>query len=134
MTDSNHDLVRTFFRALGAGTLSDDLFTSDMTVWTVSSGSADMGRFLGGARLLASIFNGTLVYTINSLTAEDDRVAVEAQSHGTLINGEPYHNTHMYLLRIRDGRIAAISEFMNQTLIKDKVVPLMQQVMTKRQS
>lgn len=129
MNTAGHEMVMRFFAALGPGALSDDLFTADMTVWTVSGGAADKARFLGGARLLASLFNGTLVYTVDSVTAQDDRIAVEGQSRGTLANGESYHNTHMYLFRIRDGRIAGLSEYMNQSLIKEKIVPLMQAAM-----
>jgi ketosteroid isomerase-like protein len=131
LNTAGHQIVMRFFEGLGAGMLSDDLFTADMTVWTVSSGAADKARFLAGARLLASLFNGTLAYTVDSLTAQDDRIAVEAQSRGTLANGESYHNTHMYLFSIRDGRIAALSEYMNQTLIKERIVPLIQAAMSR---
>jgi uncharacterized protein len=132
MTQANHLLVRGFFAALGKGQFPDDLLTPDMTLWTVTSGISDKARFQGGVLMLAAIFGGTLVYSIDTLTAEEDRVAAEVQSRGTLINGEPYHNTHVFTFRIREGRIAAVAEYMNQSIVREKIVPLLQATMTKR--
>ncbi len=108
---TNHQLARVFFEALSKGEIPDALLTSDMTAWTTSSGAwSDKARFQYGIKLLASIFDGGLAYTVDSLTAEDDRVAAEVQSHGTLINGEDYHGRYVFMLRIRDGRIASVAE------------------------
>ena len=84
--------------------------------------------------MLASIFGGTLTYHIDSLTAEEDRVVADAHSSGTLVNGEPFSNTHMFMFRIRDGRIAFMAEYMNQFIVRDKIVPLLQAAMTKASS
>jgi len=131
MTQSNHQLVRDFFTAIASGNLPDDLLTPDMTFWTVNSGTADKARFQGAMKLLASIFSGTLTYDIKSLTAEEDRVVAEVQSHGTLANGEAFNNAHMFLFRIRDGRVASGVEFMNQFVVRDTIAPLMQAAMAK---
>lgn len=134
MTRENHELVRKFFAALGKGQLPDDLLTPDMTMWTLTSGSSDKARFQGGVQMLAGIFGGTLVYTIDALTAEEDRVAAEVRSHGTLVSGEPFHNNHVFTFRIRDGRIAAVSEYMNQTVVREKIMPLLQSALARRQT
>ncbi len=126
MTQRNLQLVREFFNAISKGELPDDLVTPDMTAWTVSSGASDKQRFQGGIKLLASIFAGSLSYTIDVSTCEDDRVVAETRSHGTLTNGEDFNNTHVFLFRIRDGRIASVAEYMNQNVVRDQLVPLMQ--------
>jgi ketosteroid isomerase-like protein len=102
--------VRDFFAAIERGDLPDHLLTPDMSVWTVSSGAADKTRFQSAVKLLASIFDGTLVYTIDAVTAEEDRVAAEIRSHGTLIGGELCQNTHLFVSYPRrahrlDGRV-----------------------------
>ena len=129
MTQSNHQLVRDFFAVLPTGNLPDELLTPDMTAWTTTSGASDKARFQGGVKLLASIFSGSLRYSIDSLTAEEDRVAAEVQSRGTLVNGEDFHNTHVFMFRIRDGRIASVAEHMNAFIVREKLVPLLQAAM-----
>jgi len=132
MARSNQQLVEDFFKAVAAGHVTDDLITPDMTFWSVNSGMSDKPRFLGGIKVLASIFNaGTLAYFVESLTAEEDRLIAEISSQGTLINGEALNNTHVFLFWLRDGRIAAAKEYMNQFVVRDKIVPLMQAAMTK---
>ncbi len=131
MTPVSHQLVRDFFTAIASGDVPDDLLTQDMSLWTVNGGTSDKARFQGAMKMLASIFRGTLRYEIDALTAEDDRVAAEVQSHGTLPDGEPFHNTHLFMFRIRDGRIAAVAEFMNQFIVREKIAPLMLAAMRK---
>lgn len=131
MTSTNHQLVRAFFTAISSGNVADELLTADMTFWSVNAGVSDKARFQGAMKILAAIFSGKLVYSIESLTAEDDRVVAEVKSHGTLPDGEPFNNVHMFLFRIRDGRVASVAEFMNQFTVRDKIIPLMQAMMPK---
>ena len=131
MTSPNHQLVHDFFTALSSGNLPDELLTPDMTAWTATSGSTDKVKFQGGVKMLGLIFGGSLHYSIDALTAEDDRVAAEVQSRGTLINGEDFHNVHVFMFRIRDHRIASVAEHMNQFIVREKIVPLMLDAMAK---
>jgi hypothetical protein len=131
MTHANHELALNFFAALSSGNLPDELFTPDMTVWTTTSGTSAKARYQAGIKLLASIFPGGISYTVDSLTAEDDRVAAEIQGRGTLINGEVYHNTYAYFLRIRDGRIAAVAEHFNPDPTRQQIGPLLRAAMSK---
>jgi ketosteroid isomerase-like protein len=72
-----------------------------------------------------------LVFTINALTAEEDRVVAEAVSHCTLVNGESYGNTYVFVFRIRDGKIASVAEHYNAITARDKLVPLMAEAAAK---
>ena len=127
---THQQLVRDFFIAIAVGELPEDLLTSDMTFWSVNSGTSDKERFHGGVKALSSIFGGTLTYVIDSFTAEEDRVVAEIRSHGTLPDGE-FHNTHLFMFRIRDGRIAEAIEYMNQLVVRERIIPLMQALMEK---
>ncbi|MFT3928792.1 MAG: nuclear transport factor 2 family protein [Spongiibacteraceae bacterium] len=133
VTQANHQLVRDFFLAIAKGEVPDHLVTDDMTFWSVNSGTADKARFQGAMKILSSIFAGTLVYDIESLTAEEDRVVAEIKSHGTLA-GEPFNNTHVFLFRVRDGRIANAMEYMNQFVVREKIIPQMQAAMSRAQT
>ncbi len=134
MSQTNHQLARRFFEALSNGEIPDALLTPDMTAWTTSSGAwSDKARFQYGIKLLASIFNGGLAYTIDSLTAEADRVAAEVQSRGTLLNGEDYHGRYVFMLRVRDGRIASVAEHNDPVPVREKLGPLLKAALQKAQ-
>jgi ketosteroid isomerase-like protein len=131
MSRTNHQLVQDFFTAIAKGELPDNLVTVDMTFWSVNSGSSDRARFHGGVKILASIFGGTLTYIVDSLTAEEARVVAQVRSEGTLNTGEAFQNNHVFIFRLRDGLIASVAEFMNQFVVREKIVPLMQAAMAK---
>lgn len=133
MTQQHHQLVRDFFLAIAKGEVPDTLVTPDMTFWSINSGTTDKARFCGAMKILSAIFSGSLVYNIESLTAEEDRVVAEINSHGTLA-GEPFNNAHIFLFRIRDGRIAAAKEFMNQFTVREKIAPAMQAMLAQQSS
>ncbi|RJF90603.1 nuclear transport factor 2 family protein [Sphingomonas cavernae] len=131
MTQTNHQIVRDFFSAISRGETPDDLFTPDMTGWTASSGTSEKARFLGGIRLLASIFSEPFQYSVKSLTAEEDRVVAEVHGAGTLVSGEAYENDYAFVFRIRDGQIASIAEHTNVALVREKLYPLLAAAMAK---
>ncbi len=54
-----------------------------------------------------------LEITTGAITAEDDRVAVEAESKATLVNGRTYHNRYHFLFVVRDGSIVAVKEYLD---------------------
>lgn len=66
-------------------------------------------RLAGNLKLLP---NGIDI-TVGAVTAEDDRVAVEAESVGTLVNGRRYHNRYHFLFVLRDGRIRLVKEYLD---------------------
>src|SRR5271165_1211963 len=126
MSRSNHQLVRDFFAALSRGDLRDDLFTDDVAMWTNTAGTSEKARYQGGVKILQSLFEGGLNYSVDSLTAEDDRVAAEVQARGKLKSGEDYRNTYVFMFRIRNGRIASVAEHCNSIVVREKIMPLLQ--------
>jgi ketosteroid isomerase-like protein len=58
---------------------------------------------------------GPVTLTVEGVTAEGDRVAVEAQAHAALKNGRIYRNTYHFLFIFRDGKICQAKEY-NDTL------------------
>ena len=70
-------------------------------------------------------------YTIDSLTAEEDRVAAEIRSNGTFADGDTYENIYVFILRIRDGRIASVAEHFNPDPVLKKILPRLRAAMAK---
>ncbi|TAL02979.1 MAG: ketosteroid isomerase [Rhodospirillaceae bacterium] len=133
MAHPNHQIARKFFAAFFTGTIPDDLLTPDMHAWT-TLGPMDKTAYLGGLKAVIALFNGgraTFTYTIDAVTAEDDRVVVEIHSNGAFTDGEPYENTYIFVLRIRDGRVASIAEHFNPIPFMKQMLPRMQPEMAK---
>lgn len=127
MTHPNHALAERFFAALSAGDLSDDLLTPDMQAWTVSSGQwTDKARYQGGVRLLQSMFPARYTFTVDSLISEDDRVAAEVHAEGLFEDGVRFANTYVFILTIRDGRIAKVAEHFNTLPVREVLGPRIQ--------
>lgn len=131
MSNPSHALVRKFFAALSSGNVPDELLAPDMTAWTTTSGAADRARYQGGIKMLSSITSGGLAYTVDSITAEDDRAAAEVHSEGKLVNGETFKNVYVFVFRIRDGRIASVAEHFNPQPVEQKIIPLFKAMMAK---
>jgi len=47
------------------------------------------------------------------LIAEGDKVAAEVQSSGDLQNGRQYRQQYHFVLEFRDGKIAAVREYLD---------------------
>lgn len=60
-----------------------------------------------------SIFVGGVETTFGEITAEGDRVAVEAQTRGVLPDGRVYTNMYHYLFTFRDGKVFRVKEYLD---------------------
>src|SRR3546814_1814187 len=72
---------------------------------------AALAGLLDGARALYR--EGALHITPTSMTAENDRVAVEATSFATMEDGRIYANSYHFLVTVRDGKVATVREYMD---------------------
>jgi uncharacterized protein len=131
MKEQNYQLARAYFTAVSNGELPDSLLTDDMTGWITTGGAMDKAKYQGLVKILAAMCDGPLSFTIQSLTADEDRVVAEATSEGRLVNGETYSNTYVFVFRIRDGKIASVAEHYNALIAREKLVPLMGQVQAR---
>ena len=71
---------------------------------------AQFGELMGG---LGAKIDGGLRLTPLGITAEGDRVAVEAESYGKMKNGKTYQNQYHFLFQVRDGKIQAVKEYLD---------------------
>ena len=83
---------------------------AESTIWRVMA-KGPMGGTKTKAELLKILtqttarFEEPVKFTVTGITAEGDRVAIEAQGHAELTNGKVYRNTYHYLFVFRDGKI-----------------------------
>ena len=124
MSHPNYALAEAYLAAVTAGDLPDSLLTDDMTAWLTTQGPISKAAYQGAIRLLARMCQSPIRFTVDAITAQDDRVVIEAHSQATLIDGQEYANTYVFSLRVRDGRIAWIAEHFNPLIAQEKLYPL----------
>ncbi|MEH6592635.1 MAG: nuclear transport factor 2 family protein [Halioglobus sp.] len=88
--------------------------TMGSTLISGSRGKEEIRQFAGG---LLEAFPSGLEFTILNMTAEEDRVAVEATSEGLHVSGQPYKNHYHFLLTWKEGRLLEMKEYMDTELV-----------------
>jgi ketosteroid isomerase-like protein len=117
--EENKRITRELFAALerADSVAVGKLYADDFTLWSPGtlpfSGTHTKAEALRAMDMILSLFPEGLRFTITDMTAEGDRVAVEAESVGRHVSGKPYHNQYHFLLIIRDGQIRALKEYMD---------------------
>jgi ketosteroid isomerase-like protein len=123
--ERNKQLTLAFFDAMQRGdaqaiadTYADEgrVVTMGNTLISGSRGKEEIRRFAGG---VLEAFPGGLSFTILNLTAEENRVAVEATSEGLHVSGRPYRNHYHFLLTWKDDQLLELKEYMDTELVTD---------------
>lgn len=82
-------------------------------LWEGPEKIAELGRRIGR---VVDKFNAM---DIKHVTAEDDRVAVEAEGFIVVKGGAIYNNSYHFLFIIRDGKIQEIKEYLDTVLVNE---------------
>ena len=121
--DDNKATVLEFLGHMVRSELDDlvAMVTPDFHMWVAgdlrSSGSfhgPDAEAHLRGTGGGSSdLFKSSVRLDIGEVTAEADRVCVEAATFGELTAGGFYQNTFHFFFRVRDGKVAEMKEYMD---------------------
>jgi uncharacterized protein len=101
-------------------TLSDDA-----TFWiagkpqvNVPSGELNRSQITQVFQAMLGRLKNGLKMSVNSVIAESDRVALEVVSYGELISGAIYDQQYHVLMRINEGKIVSIREYLDTQHVK----------------
>ena len=120
--EENKHLAVQFIDRLTAGDIAGalELMTDDATWWIAgkpdqlpASGLYDKKRIARLLNNMVSQLPNGLKITVKGLIAEGDKVAVEAESYGELLNGRVYNQQYHFLFTVRDGRIETVKEYLD---------------------
>ncbi len=121
----NKQLVHEFFAAMNAGDVpaivaayADDGYLETMGR-TLISGKFTRAQIQGAAGQIYQVFPQGIEFTIDALTAEGERVAVEAHSRGRHVSGRIYTNEYHFLFVFRDGKLAVLKEYMDSERVTE---------------
>lgn len=116
---ANKALARRFIDAISRADVDAIVaaYAPDGTCWTSGtmsiSGTFGVDQVAAASRGVLTVFPEGLRFTIHALTAEGERVAIEAESHGRHVSGKLYNNKYHFVLRAHGGKIVEWREYMD---------------------
>lgn len=123
--EENKRIIREFMEATSAGDVERIVaaYAEDGILQTMGrtliSGTYTRDQVAAAAGRIFQIFPEGITFTIHGMTAEDNRVAVEAESFGRHVSGKIYNNRYHFLAELRDGKITRWTEYCDTELITD---------------
>ena|SRR5713101_1861939 len=130
MSEANKQLVLSFFENFSGGRAEAFLAQmADTATWWVAgkpdslplASTKTMARFAEMIKGIEAMFPEGLRLIPKALTAEGDRVAVEAESYGETVDGKAYNNLY-HFLEVCDGKIHAVKEYTDCLHAKEVVL------------
>ncbi len=96
----------------------DSVFSKDAVVWVAGSmpgisGTHDSSFVVQAGKNTRNFFPDGLSLTAKAMTAEGDRVAIEAESLGKHNNGKTYNNHFHILMEFKDDKVITWKEYMD---------------------
>jgi hypothetical protein len=117
--EQNKQIVTDFLKSFSAGDFEAalEVIAEDGTWWVAGSmpisgirTKAEFAELLGG---VGDMLEGPIVIDPYAMTAEGDRVAVEATSKGEHVNGKSYRNEYHFLFVLKNGKIREVKEYLD---------------------
>ncbi len=124
--EANKAAARRFISNLTRDVIEEEMLAEDFTYWTIPTGIIPREVIVAPGAKMGKLFDGPMTITETGITAEGDRVAMEAKSDGKLISGNRYSNIYHFLFVFApDGRIREVKEHMNTAHFTETLGPLM---------
>jgi ketosteroid isomerase-like protein len=124
-TADNKQVVIDFYEAGARGDMDAcfALIADDIT-WRNIGSTKFSGTFNGKQALMEDLLGplfgqlkAGIASTIDGLVAEDDMVVALTRGQAETHDGAPYNNTYCQIIRIADGKIAEVTEYMDTALV-----------------
>lgn len=121
----NKQVILDFYEAGAQGDMDRcfALLADDIT-WTNIGTTRFSGTYVGkqaiAEDLLGPLFGNLkagIASKIERLTAEGDIVVAQTSGTAETLDGKPYNNTYCQVIKVSDGKIAAVKEYMDTALI-----------------
>jgi uncharacterized protein len=126
---SNKQIIQQAFDGLGRGdpTSFIDAMADDFT-WIIEGQSKLSRRYEGKSavqnELVPALFaNFATDYRnfADEIIGEDDRVVVLARGEVKTVRGEDYNNSYCFVIRMRDGKMVELREYMDTALAENRL-------------
>ena len=103
---------------------------SDDFVWRIMGSTAWSGEYVGKAdvreRLLKPLYDQFVAPTRivpQRILADEDHVIVQCEGEATTRSGKRYANSYCFLIRVADGQLKELTEYMDTALVERVLEP-----------
>ncbi|HEX7854634.1 MAG TPA: nuclear transport factor 2 family protein [Sphingobium sp.] len=118
--EDNTLLAVAIARNVALGLLERSQFTDDAIWWMQGRGELPIDAFAEKVlAFTATQLTGEGRMDIHGITAEEDRVAVEAECFVPLKSGSIYNSTYHFLMKFRDGKAFLVKEYFDTLCARD---------------
>ena len=130
-TEATRTIVSSYFDRISAGDIKGafDLFEENAQISfmsrTAMSYTKSKSEVFGLMAVLGGLFPEGIQLSVDGITAEGERVAVEAHSYAKLVNGQIYNNIYHYAFEVRDGKIQKMREYCCTAHAMERLGPLL---------
>lgn len=114
MPDRNVEVALDFLNTMsrdGMTAAINKCCTSNFVWWAPSQGEVQNAISQFEIIMIDNMDEEGLTFTVKGITVQDDRVAIEAESHAKLKSGARYNNHYHFLFIVTDGKIARLNEY-----------------------
>ena len=128
MSAEHHtDVIRQALHALGQGNIEGFLADTTDDFHFTLAGTPPGGNTVQGKQqmieLLTVVFGkhlerSAIAMTIENMIAEGDCVVEQAHGEARTLDGQDYNNVYCRVWRFREGKIAALTEYMDTALAR----------------
>jgi ketosteroid isomerase-like protein len=130
MSEQNKQVALKFIEAMGTNDpvaagecFADDGFALAKGT-TRFAGKRSRQMIVDGIEAFKALLPDGLRFEIKSVTAEGDRVAVEAEGNGVAHDGTPYRNQYCFVVTLKGGKIVQANEYFCTKLADQVLWPL----------
>jgi ketosteroid isomerase-like protein len=127
-TEQTRAVVADYVKALGRGDLESlrASFAADAT-WTLRGGMPVSGTWTGPAEIIDGFLarlvarldpQAPVTQDLHRIIADGQYAVAEWTSHATARDGTPYENDYAVVFQVRDGAIAAVTEYFDTAYMK----------------
>ena len=125
---TNRETALTFLQHCFAGHMEAALalLAEDATWWVMGdpekiklTGTRDMARIKRYLAFVSRAYPNGIEVEFTGVTAEGERVAVEAVSSATMGDGRPYGNSYHFLVQVRNERVVGVREYLDTQYVHE---------------
>ncbi len=117
--EENKAVVRSWFEAVNRGDEAAILATTNEDFLFVTMARQpewllyewDRVQFSKVPSTMSTVLKSPIQLKIVDMTAEGDRVAVEAETDSEMLNGRRYNNAYHFVFKLRDGKFTEVREY-----------------------
>lgn len=128
-TSMNKAIVSEFFKNFSAGNIDEafSLVSDDASWWVPGdlpfSGTKTKAQYLQVVGAIKKGFPKGLKLNVVSMIAEGNTVAAEVESDGEHYSGKKYENKYHFLIKIENGKIIEVKEYMDTLHLYQLIQP-----------